>query len=225
MFQYTLRDVGKAAFGWNERNENDSADICNEDGTVKMKEVRNGSPIILCALISLYFTSYAVQYFMFNLYLTKLAGNMFVNAIIFGIAEAIAVLCGGILMSRVADQTVYNIIVVSGIVSYAIFIFLPDIGWPIYIANCVLVGGLGAMQNLGFLIAELRVPPQSLGSVNMIAQTVGVGFGALVPFISQLDGTIPMVISAVYAIVVYVFMYGLPTPGTYLPKADELSEK
>jgi len=40
---------------------------------------------------------------MFNLYLTKLAGNMFVNAIIFGIAEAIAVLCGGILMSRVAD--------------------------------------------------------------------------------------------------------------------------
>jgi len=60
MFQYTLRDVGKAAFGWNERNENDSADICNEDGTVKMKEVRNGSPIILCALISLYFTSYAV---------------------------------------------------------------------------------------------------------------------------------------------------------------------
>ena len=169
MFQYTLRDVGRAALGWNERNENNSEASLNEDGTVKTREVSSGSPILICALISLYFTSYAGQYFMFNLYLTKLAGNMFVNAIIFGIAESIAVLCGGLLMSRVADMTVYNIIIVTGVFSYAIFIFFPDIGWPIYIANCVLVGGLGAMQNLGFLIAELRVPPQSLGSVNMIA--------------------------------------------------------
>ena len=107
---------------------------------------------------------------MFNLFLPKLPGNKFVNSMMFGIAEALAVVFSGILMSKISDTAVYNLVIASGVIAYLIFIVFPDINTiMIYVANCIFVGGLGGMQNLGFLISELRVPPQSLGSVNMIA--------------------------------------------------------
>lgn len=97
---------------------------------------------------------------MFNLYLTKLPGNKFVNSMIFGLAEALAVVFSGVLMTLLSDMAVFNVIMTSGVLSYTIFIFFPDVNAiMIYIANCLFVGGLGGMQNLGFLIAELRVPP------------------------------------------------------------------
>ena len=97
---------------------------------------------------------------MFNLFLTKLPGNKFVNSMMFGFAEAISVVFSGVLMTMIADMAIYNIILVSGMISYVIFIVFPDINViVIYIMNCLFVGGLGGHQNLGFLIAELRVPP------------------------------------------------------------------
>lgn len=97
---------------------------------------------------------------MFNLYLTKLPGNKFVNSMMFGFAEAISVVFSGMLMTRLSDMAVYNVVITSGVLSYTIFIFFPDINIiMIYVANCLFVGGLGGHQNLGFLIAELRVPP------------------------------------------------------------------
>ena len=163
---------------------------------------------------------------MFNLYLTKLPGNKFVNSIIFGLAEALAVVCSGVLMNLLSDMKVFNIIMASGIFSYTIFIFFPDINAiMIYISNCLFVGSLGGMQNLGFLIAELRVPPQSLGSVNMISQTIGVGFGILVPFISQLPGTYPLVVGGIYSIIACFAMFALPSPGDFLEKVADESSK
>lgn len=104
---------------------------------------------------------------------------------IFGITEAASVVLSGILMTLLADMSVFYIVYGMAVVGYVIFIFIPDANSAlIYIANCVFVGSMGAWQNLGFLISELRVPPQSLGAVNMIAQTAGLSLGALVPFIS-----------------------------------------
>ena len=66
------------------------------------------------------------------------------------------------------DTSVFTIVFVMCMVSYAVFIFVEvPSDMLIYAANCVFVGSMGAWQNVGFLIAELRVPPQSLGSVNM----------------------------------------------------------
>ena len=133
----------------------------------------------------LYFTGYSFQYYIFNLYLTKLGGNKFVNSAIFGGAETLAVLFSGVLMSLLSDMSVFRIIFIACMLSYFALIFFPDVNMiVVYLSNCIFVGSMGGWQNLGFLIAELRVPPQSLGSVNMIAQTVGVGFGVFVPFIS-----------------------------------------
>ena len=162
----------------------ESQDDYQAAGTQESSEGES-SPAFLCFLITLYFTGYAFQYYIFNLYLTKLEGNKFVNAVIFGGAETLSVFLSGYLMSRLSDMTVFRIIFFAGVMSYSIFIFAPDLNTiMIYLANCVFVGSLGGWQNLGSLVSELRVPPQSLGSVNMIAQTAGVGLGSIVPFIS-----------------------------------------
>ena len=128
------------------------------------------SPALLLILITLYMTGYSFQYFIFNLFLTKLSGNIFVNSIIFGGAEALSVLFSGMLMTLLSDMSVFRIIFVASMMSYCVFIFLPDMSTVIvYISNSIFVGSMGGWRNLGSLIAELRVPPQSLGSVNMIA--------------------------------------------------------
>ena len=41
------------------------------------------------------------------------------------------------------------------------------------------------------------------------------------PFIATLPGQWPLVFSAVFSILIYLSMFALPTPGTYLPKIDE----
>ena len=104
----------------------------------------DGSPGFLCFLITLYFTGYAFQYYIFNLYLTKLEGNKFVNACIFGGAETLSVFLSGFLMTKLSDMTVFRIIFAAAVMSYSIFIFIPDANTIfIYLANCVFVGSLG----------------------------------------------------------------------------------
>ena len=75
---------------------------------------------------------------------------------------------------------------------------------------------------MGSLISELRVPPERLGSVNMIAQTIGVGSGMLAPFIATLPGEVPLMISAVLSISVWAAMFALPKPNKYFNKVNEL---
>ena len=176
--------------------------------------------------MSIFYTSYALQYFMFNLYLTKLPGNKFVNSMIFATGEALIVLFSGYLMTLLSDMAIYNVIMASGIFSYTILIFFPDVNnIMIYITNCLLIGGLGGMQNLGSLIAELRVPPQSLGSVNLISQTVGAAFGSLAPFLSHLPGGYPLVVSGIYSTFAYFATFALPSPGAFLDKGADKSIK
>ena len=95
--------------------------------------------------MTLYFTGYSFQYFVFNLFLTKLSGNKFANAAIFGGAETISVFASGWLMKKMADTTIFQILFYAGMISYVIFIFFPDVNsFVIYFANCCFVGSMGA---------------------------------------------------------------------------------
>ena len=108
---------------------------------------------------------------MFSLVITRLPGNKFVNCMIMGGAEMVSVFLSGVLMTMMRDTHVMTISFFIIIGSQCVFIFSGDgaSDMLIYIANCFFVGGMGAWQNVGMLVSELRVPPQSLGSVNLIA--------------------------------------------------------
>jgi len=122
-------------------------------------------------------------------------------------------------MTKCSDMSSFKIIYVSGMLSCAIIIFLPEVNiMVIYLANCVFACSMVGWQTLGFLIAEIRVPPQSLGSIIWIGQTAGIAASCLVPFISQLEGEMPIALCAIYQTVVAIAVYALPKPGKYLPK-------
>ena len=88
--------------------------------------MKESSPTHMCILMILYFTAYTFQYYIFCLYLTKLGGNKFVNSVIFGGAESLTVIFSGILMSLISDITVFRMIFMTCLLSYAVFIFAPD---------------------------------------------------------------------------------------------------
>ena len=46
------------------------------------------------------------------------------------------------------------------------------------------------------------------------------GSGALVPFLSQLQGALPLVLAASVSLITFIAMCFLPAPGGYLPVAE-----
>ena len=149
--------------------------------------IKEKFPTFLCFLLTLLYTGYCFQYYLFALFLTRLTGNKFANSAIFGGAELISVLGSGWLMKKLPDMTVFHIISGVCMLSYMVLIFFPDASVAlIYLSNCAFVGSMGGWQNIFFLIAELRVPPAHLGANNMISQTAGVGYGIIVPYIAVL---------------------------------------
>ena len=138
--KYTLGDIGNA-LTWKKRVKPNTVTAQNDDFQIQKD---NTSPALLCFLMVLYFTGYSFQYYIFNLFLTKLSGNKFVNAAIFGGAEALSVLFSGYLMALLSDISVFRIIFVAGMLCYLVLIFLPNVSTAvIYISNCVFVGSMG----------------------------------------------------------------------------------
>lgn len=153
------------------------------------------------------------------MYVHHLPGDKFINGMLFGFSESASVLLWGILMSRMRDMVVFNIIFGTALISYTIYIFFNEYNMLCYFGLILLVAALGGWQNIYFLVAELRVPPSRLGSVNMIALTAGIGMGAICPYIAILPGTVPLMCSALYCISVWLSTFMLPVPGQHLPKA------
>lgn len=181
----------------------------------------------LLFLMTMVFSGYAIQYYIATLYIGNLPGDKFVNGMIFGVSEILSVLISGILMSNFSDMTVFNIIFIESLVAYFIYIFFGDVGNICYLGIVLLVQALGGWQNLYFLIAELRVPPENLGSVNMVAINMALALGIFTPYLVILPGVIPLVVSCIVSVICWCSCFCLPAPGSNLPKttADKEGKK
>ena len=89
-------------------------------------------------------------------------------------------------MVTFSDMKVFNIIFFMALTAYLLFFSFPASQGLSYLANCLLVGALGGWQTIIFLISELRVPPESLGTTNMIASTVGMTLASIAPIIATI---------------------------------------
>lgn len=87
----------------------------------------------------MFFSGYAVQYYISTLYISQLPGNKFVNGMLFGFSEAISVVICGILMRNLSDMTVLFIIFIEGLLAYTIYIFMGNIGNLCYLGMILLV--------------------------------------------------------------------------------------
>lgn len=79
--------------------------------------------MVLILLIGLQASGYYLSYIILSLYLTELSGNVFVNAIIFGMTRAIAIFIFGGIMSCMSDMAVMRIVFVGVAISHILLIF------------------------------------------------------------------------------------------------------
>ena len=160
-----------------------------------------------------------VNQYVLLLYLTRLGGNMFVVAIIFGATHSIGTFAFGVVMAKISDLATFRIVYLMIIVSSIFLIFFPDSHDAVaYFANCLYIASLSGWQNLSFLMTELRAPPRSLGAVNAISFTFANIVATLCPYIEQLDGVKPLIVCFIVSTVTTITTHFLPAPGAYLPK-------
>ena len=89
-----------------------------------------------------------VQYCVAALSLSKLPGNMFVNGIIFGFSECLAMVFSSFLMSHLLDVTAFRLCYLCGIFGYIILSFFPDDVWLPYLGNVMLITSVSGWFNI-----------------------------------------------------------------------------
>lgn len=157
-----------------------------------------------------------VQYCAASLYLAKIPGNKYVNGIIFGTGECLAMAFSNFLMQKFLDTTAFAIVYFFGLVGYLILIFCAESLWLPYLGLFVLLLSVGGWFNVVCLIIELRVPPNNVGSVSAIVRTMAVGAAIVAPTVSNLPGSWPLVSLASFAMFAFFLTFFLPPPGTHL---------
>jgi len=154
-----------------------------------------------------------VQFSVISLYLARLPGNRFVNGIIFGFGDCFAIVFSQYLMNNMMDMTAFYVCYALGLVSYLALIFFSHINAVTYVANLLIVTSMGGWFNIQFLILEMRVPHQIVGSFSALSRTIAVGSAVVAPMIASMDAPYPYICLMILATLGMVLTFALPPPG------------
>jgi hypothetical protein len=125
------------------------------------------SPKMIFFLLTLMVSAASLQHTTIQLFIAKMPGNKFVNGILFGVAEALAMVFSNLLLLYLDDMVALRIVFVSGILSYIVLIVCHEEFNPfmVHSAIIILIGSIGSWLNINLLILELRVPSKNVASV------------------------------------------------------------
>ena len=163
---------------------------------------------------------------------TAVPGAKLVNGMICGFAEGSACLTFGYLLKWVSDVrgSIFMILLWGGC---NILYKLMGAGEGGTLAMVVLwfaIFGIGSLVNAGYIMIEMRVPPEQLGASVVIIMTVGNLFFSITPNLAFLPQPYPLYIQLAGLLIIYICVVNLPPGGLYLPKVgvevsrQELSE-
>jgi hypothetical protein len=107
-------------------------------------------------MINAYYLAY------FNI--DTLEGNTYINAIILGFAEVFSNFSSGLLLLKFKEDVAMRICCLIGFVATLAMPYMTTQAM-IYTLLFFSVGGLGGMANSFFVVVELQVAPDKLGSV------------------------------------------------------------
>ena len=151
-----------------------------------------------------------VQYCVCALYVAKIDGNRFYNGILFGLGEGFSMVTSNWLMKNFEDMTAFYINMSLGLISYVVLIFFPVQGLHTYMSIFVLIGSIGGWINIQFLLIEMRVPNNKVGSVTMLCMTIAVGTAMVSPYVSTLPAPIPFVFLLTLSLLALLVTFFLP---------------
>ena len=167
-----------------------------------------------------------IQYCTVNLYITSLPGNRYVNGIVFGCGEIFSMFFSNYLMNNLYDMTAFYIVYVCGLVSFLTLIFFAEYSALLtYAANLLLITSIGGWNNVYLLILEMRVPPQNLGSVAVLARTMSVGLSVVAPTVSNFRAPYPFLFLMGLATFAMLLTFLLPAPGQNLPSVKKTANE
>ena len=165
-----------------------------------------------------------IQYCVASLYVAKLPGNRYINGIIFGCGEVFAMIFSSFLMNNLIDINAFRIVYSCGLTSYLTLILFPGSVALTYLANVLLITSVGGWFNTQLLILEMRVPPQSVGSVSALARTMAVGASVVAPSVANMDAPYPYLFLLSLATFAFLCTFALPSPGLNLPGVQKTND-
>jgi len=112
---------------------------------------------------------------------TAVPGNKIYKGIVFGLAEAVAALLSGYLCTYMKDSSAYLLMAAICFVSNVCFYLLADESGLATFLLFMSVFGMGAMLNIFYLMIEIRVPPETLGSSMVLVNTISVAVASATP--------------------------------------------
>ena len=130
------------------------------------------------------------------------------------------------LMNNLYDMTAFYIVYVCGLVSFLTLIFFAEYSALLtYAANLLLITSIGGWNNVYLLILEMRVPPQNLGSVAVLARTMSVGLSVVAPTVSNFRAPYPFLFLMGLATFSMLLTFLLPAPGQNLPSVKKTANE
>ena len=121
-------------------------------------------------------------------------------------------------MNHMLDMTAFRIVYMCGLVSFLMLIFLAESSLLVtYLSNLLLITSIGGWNNTYLLILEMRVPPQNLGSVAVLARTMSVGLAVVAPTVANFPDPYTFLFLMGLATFGMLLTFLLPAPGVNLP--------
>jgi hypothetical protein len=218
----SILDISRQAFNWQPKQssvEPMSRTQPNEDNFEKQGASRSAS-CVFCILAVLA-CAQMLQFCVVMLGLDKMPGNKFINGIIFGCGEVVAMVSSNVLMTHMHDTSAFLVAYAFTLVSQLILTFFPEVTTLTYLGNIMLITGVGSWFNIMLLILEMRVPPQNVGAVSALTRTMALATAVTAPTIAQLAQPWPYVVLMAVAGLAMILSFALPPPGLHLPTAQK----
>jgi hypothetical protein len=83
---------------------------------------------------------------------------------------------------------------------------------------------VGAMLSLTFVLVELRVPAESLGSTTVLCVTLALIVSGLSQFFAYAEGIIPTLTMVVIFVLIACLTVILPSGGQFLEKVNKIND-
>lgn len=166
-----------------------------------------------------------MQFCIAALSVAKLPGNRYINGIVFGAGEVFSMVFSQALMNNMIDITAFYVCYSCCVLSYLMLIFFADSSaFVAYLANVLLITGVGGWFNTMLLILEMRVPSTNVGSVSALTRTIAVGSGVFAPTIANFEPTTRYICLTALATFALLMTFFLPPPGQNLCVAQKTGD-
>jgi len=180
---------------------------------------------VVCALLMWIFAFVYFNFWMVIYSTSAMPGPKLMNGIIFGVGESFSCLTSGLLVRFIKDSTAVIICCFVGVVTASTFYFTG--GMETGLLGAILlfteVFAIGAICSLTYVLAELRVPPESFGSTTVLCVTLALIFSGLSQFFAYADGIIPTAtVVLVFCLIAFMTII-LPPGGQFLQNVNKIN--